>query len=271
VEPKVNYTAVGLFVLVLAIILIDLIYWLSSGHHKQYNNYLLYMKENVSGLNVKAPVKFNGVNVGHVQEISLDPEDPQNVRILLKIEKGIPITQSSTATLMSEGITGVTYIGIKAKTSKAPLLQKHPGEPYPVIPTEPSLLVQLNDALREVTGDLKKMSDSFRLVLDPQNRAALKNTLNNLSKASNQFPDAMKKIKLASEKLAEASTQIKTTMQDSSVVVKSLSHQTLPEVNQAVVHLKESLNNFKELTSQIKQNPSIIIRGTQPSPPGPGE
>ncbi len=284
-DPKVNYTAVGLFVVLLSLTLAIAVLWLSSEHVKSYHKYLVYLKEPVSGLTEKAPVKFNGVQVGYVDSITIDPEDPQEVMLVVKVNDKAPINKSTTATLMAQGFTGNTYLGLKAKTSSAPPLEKSKGERYPVIPSEPSLLVQLNDTLREVTNGLKGMSvsfkiisESFRNVLDPQNLASIKNILSKTSTASNQFPDTMEKFRGAAAGLTGASEQIKITLQNSQgtirdldVAVKSLSDQTLPEIYEAARSLKQTLQNVKEVTSTLKQNPSAIIRGTKPCPPGPGE
>lgn len=284
-DPKVNYTAVGIYVVVLSMALAVVVLWLSSEHAKHYNRYLVYLKESVSGLTEKAPVKFNGVDVGYVDKIQIDPQDPQEVRIIAKIDQHTPINKSTTATLMAQGITGTTYLGLKAKTSNAPPLEKNPNEPYPVIPSEPSLLVQLNEALRDVTSGLRTMSESFqgmnesfKKLFTTTNMKSLENILNKTSIASNQFPGTVQKIQGAASGLTAASEQVKITLQNSEgtirsfdVAIKNLTEQTLPEIFQAAHSLKQTLLDVKGVASQLKQNPSAIIRGTQPLPPGPGE
>ena len=114
-ESKVNYTIVGLFVILLGIGLVAISFWLTEARHqKAYNPYLVFMGESVSGLSEQSSVLFNGVRVGYVKTITLDPENPQRVRLLLMISDETPINASTTATLMSQGITGLTYVGLKA-------------------------------------------------------------------------------------------------------------------------------------------------------------
>jgi phospholipid/cholesterol/gamma-HCH transport system substrate-binding protein len=285
VDPKVNYTAVGIYVILLSMILAVMIFWLSTEHAKHYNCYLIFMKESVAGLTEKGPVKFNGVDVGFVDKIMLDPENPQEVKLLIKVDENIPITKSTVATLMAQGITGATYLGLKAKSPHAPPLQKHVNEPCPVIPSEPSLLVQLNEALRDVTTGLrgmnegfKGMSDGFKRLFTPATLASIQNLLKQTAKASNQFPDAMTKFRGAAAGLASASEQVKLTLKNSeapiknlNIAIQNLTDQTLPEIYQAAHSLRQTLDNVKVIASQMKRNPSVIIRGTQPLPPGPGE
>ena len=72
-ESKVNFTIVGLFTLTLVAALIAILLWLGTGgrYYKVYDTYYAYMNESVSGLNLNAPVKYRGVEVGNVRDISL--------------------------------------------------------------------------------------------------------------------------------------------------------------------------------------------------------
>ena len=73
-ETKVNYAAVGAFVVLLGAVLIASVLWLASGGawQKKFDLYLAIEDESVAGLNLNAPVKYNGVDVGKVQQIQLE-------------------------------------------------------------------------------------------------------------------------------------------------------------------------------------------------------
>lgn len=60
-DPRVNYTLVGLFVVGLGVALAAVIIWLSGGtEDKVYQTYVAYVYESVAGLNPRAPVKYRG-------------------------------------------------------------------------------------------------------------------------------------------------------------------------------------------------------------------
>src|SRR5438874_2702089 len=102
---------VGLFVVVLTIALVIIFLWLNAiGTQKSYKTYLIYVKEDVTGLTLQSPVRYNGVPVGYVSGIELDPRNPQLVKISVKIEVGTPITTSTVATIQLQGITGVMSV-----------------------------------------------------------------------------------------------------------------------------------------------------------------
>src|SRR3990167_78058 len=99
-ETNVNYTVVGAFILILMTISILAIIWLSSGFNFKTNTtYLIYMTESVSGLNIDSPVEYNGVTVGGVKDIKIDPNNPQRVQLIVNIHSATPITQGTVATL----------------------------------------------------------------------------------------------------------------------------------------------------------------------------
>jgi len=141
----VNYAAVGAFVLVLGAMLVTGLLWLLSGgvSRQSYDLYLAIETESVAGLNLAAPVKYNGVAVGKVQDIRLDPSNPDLVRLVFAIQHGVPIHADTVAVLNTQGLTGIAYVELSGGTRDAPPLLARPGEAYPQIRTRPSLGARL--------------------------------------------------------------------------------------------------------------------------------
>jgi len=277
-ESKVNYTVVGLFVFVLLAATIVVSLWLSFGlSHKQYNTYQINMNESVAGLSIDSPVQFNGVTVGHVEYISLNRHNPQQVNLLLDIETDIPITEGTTATLMSQGMTGIAYIGLRNNGDMTPL-HILPGEHYPIIRTTPSLMMRLDTVITTLSMNLNDVSKELQAILDLENRQAIKETLQNLNQVSamlaantEQMNQTLKSTNVFMENAAKASQQFPMIFRDSQNVMRTLNERTLPMFNQILMNFGSTANNFSTLSNEIKQNPSILLRGATPPPPGPGE
>lgn len=306
-DNKVNYTLVGIFVVVLGAAFIVMFFWLSGPRHdKVYNTYLTYVHDNVTGLSLESPVRYNGVQVGYVSKIELDPRNPQLVKITLKIEQGTPVTTSTIVTLMPMGITGVVYVSLKAQTPEAPLLGAKKGERYPVIPFQPSFLMQLSTVLPELTDRLKIISDSLSQVFDEKNRKALSDSLENISvitkdladnshklnaistdlqttlentaKASKQFPQITSDLKGTMENIRQTSIEIRgasqsaqSLMNQGRVMIGNMTNQLLPSAQQMFVKLNSLMLNMNTISQEAERNPSLFIRGKQPTIPGPGE
>ena len=111
----------------------------------------------MSGLSQGGEVHFNGIRVGEVIDISLDPDDPTMVVARTQVESDIPIRSDSRARLEPQGITGLNYILITAGTAELPLLKDaQPGVEVPRIPTDSSALSDLLDGGATVVGDSMK-------------------------------------------------------------------------------------------------------------------
>ncbi|GGI82853.1 MlaD family protein [Legionella impletisoli] len=264
-ESKVNYTLVGLTVILLTAGLIAAGLWLSIGFdRKTYNRYIVYMHESIAGLSEESPVKYNGVKVGQVSKIELSKTDPQKTRIIIQVEAGTPITTTTYATLITQGITGTTYLGLSPATSTFLPLQRTPGERYPVIPSRPSFFHQLEKNLNEI-------SEGFKRILTKENARNLNSALNELPKALNELRVATKKFTEMSADMSTAGRQVTSTMKVGKDTIDKISQQTIPPAVILLRRLDDIAANLEKVSEQMRQNPAVIIRGTTPPPPGPGE
>jgi phospholipid/cholesterol/gamma-HCH transport system substrate-binding protein len=185
-EEKVNFAAVGAFVIVLTVTMIAGVLWLSSGKYsrKSYDTYETYMTESVAGLNRNAPVRYRGVDVGRVRGIVLAPGNVEQVQVTLEIERGTPVKEDTVATLQTQGLTGIAYLELTAGHRESAALRARPGEPYPVIASAPSLMNRLETSIPVLLANLNRVSDNLNALLDDENRRAVKATLTDLAQLS---------------------------------------------------------------------------------------
>ena len=285
-ESKTNYKIVGTTVLILTAGLIIAGLWLSVGFdRKKYNLYTVYMYESVAGLSEESLVKYNGVKVGVVGDISLSQFDPQQVRVVLKIAEGTPITTTTRATLINQGITGTTYLGLTANSSTFIPLQKTPGEPYPVIPAKPSFFNKLETNINDIT-------QGFKRVLSKENAENLNKMLANLERISDviakndkninqslaEFPKVVNELKTGvhkfsamAEDISTAGKQVSKTMQAGKTGIDKLTQEAVPPTVLLLRRLDSIAANLEKLSAQIRQNPAVILRGSTPPQSGPGE
>ena len=271
-ETNVNYTIVGAFVIGLVLAITIAVIWLSSGFSfETYTTYMVYMQESVSGLNLDAPVEYNGVGVGTVKSIQLNRKNPQLVEVLLSIKSSTPVTKGTTAMLSTRGITGVTFVALQDKSTDLRPLVANPGQPYPVIKTIPSLFMRLDTALSELNKNFHEIAEAFQSVFDKETRLAIKETLVNLRSVTANLADNNAKITRIFENTSKASQQFPALMQSSTGVMKMLEIQTMPVTYQVLSNLNNAARNLSDLSAEIKQNPSILIRGVNRQALGPGE
>lgn len=271
-ESKANYTIVGLAVLILTAGLITTSLWLSLGfEHKEYDMYTVYVRESVSGLTENSPVKFNGVKVGVVSKIEINQFDPQEVKLELEIEEGTPITTTTHATLVNQGITGTTYLGLTASSPSLFPIQKTPGEPYPVIPYQQSFFGELEKNIHDISSNLKR-------ILSKENIHALKETLNNLEKISAVFAQndsninrSLRDLPKLIQDFTTAGKEFTLTMKTGKDSIDKISQQALPPMIELFDRFATIAANLEKVSVEMRQNPAVVIRGTSPPKPGPGE
>lgn len=285
-ESRVNYIIVGFFVIILGIGMGVTALWLTTrGQVRNFNTYLIYMNEAASGLNEQAAVKFNGVEVGYVDRIRLNPADPRQVKLVLKIDSTAPISTSTVATLISQGITGITHVGLKATDARGqPLLLKE-GEDFPIIAYKPSLFTEIDSAIRDISGRFKEISEQLSKLFTDENATALSEVLTDfrtimqtLAENNQRIDNTLRNtdkllanLSESSEQLPEASKRLNASLKEAETALQTVSQETLPVANVILQRFERSASNLEQLSIELARNPSVLLRGRQPSDPGPGE
>ncbi len=307
-DTKVNYAVVGVFVLALCATFIAGVLWLAtgSGNSKDYGLYVSVINESVAGLDVDAPVKYMGVDVGKVKTIELDPANPEEVRLLFAIEKGTPIREDTEAVLKTQGLTGIAHVELSGSTSGSPLLAATAPDQYPIIRSKPSLSARLENVLTSVLAKLDRTSANVDAMFDDENRQEVKKILASsarvlstiaahrqdisrfITSAANAADDAslaapkidpmldrISKAADAVEAMAGeatlASTDARKVFADVDSGVHQFTGDTLPETDRLLAELNVLLVSLRRLSEQTERNPSSLLRGRQPVPLGPGE
>ena len=180
-ESRVNYSLVGLFVLVLVAVTLASAWWLASsgGGGRDYTPYLVYATDSVSGLNADSRVYFNGVDVGRVDDIGIDRDNPERIRIRVLVAEDVPVRSNTTAQLKPQGVTGLSVLNIKGGKGGKPLVARN-GDCCPEIPYEPSLFSKLEGGINETMVQVLDVSRRLERLFDDDNLANIERTLANL-------------------------------------------------------------------------------------------
>lgn len=177
---RVNYSFVGLLVFIGFILMFAFGYWLlKPTSSDDTTNYTIYFDESVLGLNLDAPVKYRGINVGKVTRIRINPKNSEQVEITATILKTTPIKKSTIAKLTAQGITGLSYINLSlGKKDDMPLvIQK--GEEYPVIQTSPSFFENFEKSFGSVSSQLSQTLAQTQQLLNQENQEQVAELLKN--------------------------------------------------------------------------------------------
>ncbi len=302
-----NYTVVGLFVVVLGAALVAGVLWLAAGGawRQKVDFYLTIMEESVAGLSVNAPVKFNGVDVGQVRFIRLDPDKPARVILTLAIQRGTPITVDTLAVLKTQGLTGISSIELAGGAQGSAPLVANEGE-WPVIRSKPSLSARLEDVVTNVLAKVDRTSTTLDELLSESNRAAVASSLADIATLTRTIAtrapaidaaigDAAKTLQRTTQVAAEvgpvlarvgrsadalekmgqdtalASAQAASAVAGVGRDVRQLATDTTPELQRLLAELQVLSTSLRRFSDAAERSPSSILLGRGVVADGPGE
>jgi phospholipid/cholesterol/gamma-HCH transport system substrate-binding protein len=256
-EDKLNPTLVGAFVLLLSAGLIAAVLWLAVGvgGSKPMAAYQSIITESVAGLNLNAPVKFLGVDVGKVTAITIDPNNPRQVRLDMLIERGTPVRQDSEAVLKSQGLTGIAYVEVGGGSAAAPLLLPGPDDTPPLIRSKPSLSARLENVVGTALASLDRTTANLNALFDADNRAALKSTLADVSALMHTLSEQR-------SQFAGITTDLATTARHAARVSAKL-EPALDQVGPALAQIGPALERVGPVLARVEAAAASIDRMAQ--------
>jgi len=291
-ESRINYTLVGLFVVLLLAGLITFAFWLGKhGGKQEYDYYHVYISESVAGLSTDASVKYIGVDVGTVEHIGINSENSEQVELLLKIKHGTPVKVDTTAKLKSFGITGLAFIELTGSSKDAQLLTKS-GDKLPVIPASPSTFAQIDESLRHLAAKSVLALDKFDRLLSEENldnvaailfetkmlakdiRGQLQgfqNVVDNGVIMEKRITGAFEKVEAASVSVKKMADSLEKNYADVGRNIRQDVRQSLESFNQLLYELDILAGDLQGTIRAIEASPSdLLFKHTRPRP-GPGE
>jgi phospholipid/cholesterol/gamma-HCH transport system substrate-binding protein len=223
-ERKAHYALIGTFVLVSLTALLAFTAWLSDAQFdKKYDNYEISFRGGVQGLSEGTEVRFNGLKVGDITELRIDPNDNNSVIVDIQVESNTPVDFESIGRMEPLGLTGLNYIQIipggpnsrliKNSTDKDPFRLKGEasridlllGSGGTVMESSQAALARINAVMtpeaimdfHEILNNLKVITNNFvDLKVDPE---IFNRTMQSIEQASSDVSLAADAVDLAAK------------------------------------------------------------------------
>ena len=217
--------------------------------------YIIY--EEIDGLTVSNPVVLNGLSVGRVDDIKLQPSNDNSLLVTIVVDKDVLVGDSTIAFLENTGLLGgksielnmgqssviydggQTILGIKKQDFTEILAEKA----MPILTNLDSTVVSLN----KIFGD--------------QLGTSIQKTLHNLERASGELNEIMvsnkKNINTITYSLAGLSQSLVETEKQLKPILNKLDNlaDTLNnlELKQTVQNARQALKNVEDITAKINE------------------
>ena len=182
-ETNKNYFQVGLFVIGMIIVGIGFTLWLTNVNKGNYDHYFIRFAESVSGLNKKSVVKFHGVDIGIVDDINIDLNNPKLIKVDISVLESAPIKTDTIATLKLHGITGEVYIELSGNNNSSPDLRKDKGDKSLEIKSKLSDISTVINGVPRFLDKANHAVDQINKIFNDENIQ----TINNLAKKLGKY------------------------------------------------------------------------------------
>jgi phospholipid/cholesterol/gamma-HCH transport system substrate-binding protein len=297
--------AAGVFVVLLLAMLIGAIAWFNDRGHIRGALYDLITHTSVAGLSVGANVTLRGVQIGQVQSIQFDTDDPATVRVRIAVDPRFALRKGSYATLDYQGLSGDAYVDLDFPNQEHQVLTSNARAPAK-IPLGRSSWATLPDTgaafLTSFTATLGRLDS----ILSPDNAQRLSRMLVDFSAAAEEVTAVTHDLRPAASRVDVLTLEADDTLR---AAQKTLEHidglavgfqghlgaldavgdgarqtgraaqelkqallsDSMPKLERVLDGLSQNSDALQELLEQLRQQPQSVLFGTAMPPLGPGE
>jgi phospholipid/cholesterol/gamma-HCH transport system substrate-binding protein len=297
-NPHTNYAAVGFFLLVGVAVMVVLVVWLGqAADTTPRTGYVVRIESNVNGLSNGSIVRYLGVNVGSVVDIQLYTDTRPFVDVFIEIEEGLPIDDSTYATLVSQGVTGIANIDLASDLKLARPLETHESG-IPIIPFRATGLSAMLAGSGDLTTDLLRLVAQLNVLTGDENQRRVAGILTNVEEFSGalagqgqEIPDIVASLRSAVAGLERTAKGLEVAVADDWPVIAADLKQTsgrlasisgrvdgwlaandqsvdrllgegFDSLNDLVLDLREVAEQISRLSAKLREDPSrLIYRG----------
>jgi phospholipid/cholesterol/gamma-HCH transport system substrate-binding protein len=191
-ETRANHLWVGAVTLVLLAMLAAFIVWIARLGEGAKDEYDIFYNQSVSGLANGSQVSFAGVPVGQVTEIALAKDNPEFVRVRIKVKDDVPILVGTQATIQAS-FTGVSTILLDGARKDNPAITCETTacpEGRPVIPPGRGGFGEIVANAPLLLERLATLTEQLNTILGPENQQELAGILKNSNRLTGGLADA---------------------------------------------------------------------------------
>jgi phospholipid/cholesterol/gamma-HCH transport system substrate-binding protein len=170
---------------VMILLLAGLALWLTRDRH-EYAMYEMSTSDTISGLQTQATVRYKGVAVGKVTDITFDGAKQGNVLIRIAVDSRAPVSTTGTFAMLGyQGVTGLAHIQLDdAAETVAALPMGESG--LPRLPMKSSPLSVLADQGMTILSKVDEATKRINVLLGDENQVRFSDLLDNLNRAADE-------------------------------------------------------------------------------------
>ncbi len=274
-ETKANYVLIGAATVIGAVAIMLFAMWMAAGDFRRgFNEYEIVFDDPVRGLTEGGEVRFNGIKVGEVDTLSIDPDDTNRVIARVRVSREVPVREDSEARLEPIGLTGVTLIQLSAGSPDSPLLRPSFGS-TPRIVGYGSQIDIIVEQSEDIVLRASEALASVRDLLTDENIARVTLILNNLERVSDELADregvivrsgeaagaltsAANDVAALAQQTRQDLAELDSVMSEVNDAALVVSGETLPELTSAAEEIRRASAAIARVANNLEENPSVL-------------
>lgn len=308
-ENRSHALLAGIFTLLLTIGIVAAAMWLNRDTQERVP-YVLATEGTVAGLNPQAAVRYRGMEVGKVEAIEFDRENPGQILVRIGVLPSTPITSATFAELGMQGLTGLAYVQLDTdpKVGGAKPLPSSAQAPARLT-IRPSMFDRFSLSGEDLMVRAATAMDQVSKLLGDDNQKLLIRSLGEVQAVSlriGHLADEIKPVAGAVTALANDSRKAiagvaplllradetlvsfgklsadlgrrldvldraAASAEQVGQAASSFEGQSLPRINTLLDNADRSARTLERVADRLGEEPTSVLFGSQAGRPGPGE
>lgn len=268
-ETRAHHVLIGLFtVLVVGAALMFTLWLGKSDADRQFEIYDIVFQEAVSGLSKGGTVEFNGIKIGDVISLRLDPEDARRVIARVRVDATAPVRTDTEARLVPAGITGLTMIRLTSGDDPGSAPLEAQDDAVPRIVAVPSAFGRLLADGEDAVTNVNELLVQARALFSAENVAVIGRTLDNLEQTTaalaaqrNDVNAVLKQVTQASVQASAALAEATRVLGTANRLVEQQGAQTLDSARDAMLAFERAMGSVETLIADNRAPLEGGLRG----------
>lgn len=263
-ETRANYALLGGVTIGAVVLVMLFAMWLArASFNREFATYDVAFDGAARGIGAGTEVRFNGIRVGEVRRLFMDPENEKGVVARIRIGADWPVRTDSVARLEPIGLTGLNLIQITPGAETSAHLDHRIGQPPPRIAAKGAALDELLESSSTIAENATEALAGARDMLNAQNAERVERILVNLEKISQNLAadrGAINNVAAAAEEWRAAGRSLQATARE----VELLSFETRGRFATLESSATTAFNNINQAALGVEGAATAASSGTLP-------
>lgn len=273
-EPEVRYTWIGATLVILVAALVGSVVWLKSAGSRATDQIyeVVFVRQSLEGLQVGGSVNMRGIRVGQVMSYSLSREEINRVNVLIRVDRGTPVSDKTVAVVSRNIVTGLARINLVSPNGPSAPLVAQAGEPYPIIREGTSTDEKIEEVATRLAESGVAALERVGNFLDADNKQAFTDALVSVRNVASDLDQRLERL---DHTLSVIDRNVQTFGRASGDIAKSVDRirgefgplaaqagNTLQEVSVAARTLRQDASNLSRQIETAAGGGSLELRAT---------